>query len=169
MSGENPSSEDDGETFGDRIQRLAETPECEKPDPHPEWTFETTAGTDWLHCPHCHSSSVRILMDTQDRDEDDAQGYESQERLWLKCGSCGETTLPRRGLPVEQPDGGEDPATARDYIEVAVGSVALLALGPLHFAGELVDPAGNVHWQSIILGTLGSLIWAAALIEVLLT
>lgn len=59
-------------------------------------------------------------------------------------------------------------ATAREHAEFALASVAMLVFGPLHFAGELVDPSGRVHWHSIVLGTLGSLVWAALIAEVFL-
>jgi hypothetical protein len=38
----------------------------------------------------------------------------------------------------------------------------MLALGPIHFGGELVDPVGNVHWHSLVYGILGTWLWALA-------
>jgi len=42
----------------------------------------------------------------------------------------------------------------------------MIALGPLHFGGEMVGPAGGTDWRQWVAAVLGSLLWGAVIVEV---
>jgi hypothetical protein len=47
------------------------------------------------------------------------------------------------------------------------GWAFMIALGPLHFAGEMVGPAGGTSYRQWAAALLGSLLWGIVIVEVI--
>ena len=43
---------------------------------------------------------------------------------------------------------------------------AMIAVGPLHFGGEMGDPTGATDWRQWAAALIGSVLWAAVIVEV---
>jgi len=43
----------------------------------------------------------------------------------------------------------------------------MVALGPLHFAGEMVGPTGGFSWRQWFAAFVGTVLWVAFFVEVL--
>jgi hypothetical protein len=43
---------------------------------------------------------------------------------------------------------------------------AMIAFGPLHFGGEMVGPSGATDWRQWAAALVGSVLWAALIVEV---
>lgn len=50
----------------------------------------------------------------------------------------------------------------------AVGWLFMVALGPLHFRGEMVGPTGATDWRQWVAALFGTLLWGAFIVQVLL-
>jgi len=50
----------------------------------------------------------------------------------------------------------------------AAGWLFMVALGPLHFRGEMVGPTGATDWRQWVAAFLGTFLWGAFIVEVLL-
>jgi len=44
----------------------------------------------------------------------------------------------------------------------------MVALGPIHFRGEMVGPTGATDWRQWVAALLGTFLWGAFIVEVLL-
>ena len=49
----------------------------------------------------------------------------------------------------------------------AVGWTVMFLLGPIHFAGEMVGPAGGTDWRQWVCAFGGSLLWVWVALEVI--
>jgi len=46
------------------------------------------------------------------------------------------------------------------------GWAFMIALGPLHFGGEMVGPTGATDWRQWAAALVGSVLWAAVIVAV---